>query len=169
MVTCAAALAYHGLLGPVDAMWLSYKFDLSTIPVQHLLALVSCATLRVDIYDFNGCDLVTLLDSVKSQYLRIESIDQSWSLGREETRALVRAMETRVERVDLVGSFEDETLVEYSGQGRCWNFSAESIVELEAWARSRDWTVTHHTTCLDVNPIVTLTKPGSELAIRSSF
>ena len=131
--TCAAALAYHGLLGPVNAMWLDenyFDFALSKIPEQHLTALVSCVTGIVIIRDFSDCDLVTILDSIKSKSL---NIFQSRRLGREETRALVRAMETRVERVELeVDSFDAETLVEYSGQGRCWECSATCTSEMES-------------------------------------
>ena len=60
--TCAAALAYHGLLGPVNATWLDrnyFDFDRVTIPVQHRTALVSCVTGIVNICHFNDCDLVT--------------------------------------------------------------------------------------------------------------
>ena len=84
--TCAAALAYHGLLGPVNATWLDrnyFDFDRVTIPVQHRTALVSCVTGIVNICHFNDCDLVTILDSIKSKSL---NIFQSRRLGREETR-----------------------------------------------------------------------------------
>ena len=51
----------------------------------------------VDISNVSGCDLVTILDSVKSNLLIIIS----QSLSSEETQALVRAMESGVLEVRL--------------------------------------------------------------------
>ena len=45
----------------------------------------------------SGCDLVTILDSTRSHGLLITE----QSLSSEETQALVRAMESRVEDVEL--------------------------------------------------------------------
>ena len=95
-ITCAASLAHHGLLGSVWGMRL-FDVDLTSVPAEHLASLVSSVTERVYIHNVCGCDLVTILDSVKSKVLGIW--DQS--LGSEETKALRRALVSRVERVAL--------------------------------------------------------------------
>ena len=62
-----------------------------------------------------GCDLVSFLDNLKCKLLNI-------SLSNEETRPLVRSMESHVEEVDLgVGgdvSLDIMGLTQYSGQGK---------------------------------------------------
>ena len=55
---------------------------------EHLTSLVSSVTGSVNIWKVGGCDLVTILDSVKSKVLSFIGL----SLGSEETQALVRAM-----------------------------------------------------------------------------
>ena len=69
------------------------------------------------ISNVSGCDLVSLLTSLKCQ----ELIIHRQTLGREETQALVRAMESDVERVRLnvEVTLDIEALTEYSGQGVC--------------------------------------------------
>merc|ERR1719195_1361369 len=92
--------------------------DLASIPAEHLASLVSFVTRNVDIINVRNCDLINILDNIKSKVLRISSM----TLNSEETRALVRAMESRVERVIL--GFEGEVildiraLTQYSGQGK---------------------------------------------------
>ena len=144
---CAASLAHHGLLGSVVELKL-WDVDLSPVPAQHLASLFSCvfdSGLRIN--NVSGCDLVSLLSSLKCHGLYITR----QSLGREETRALVRAMETGVTAVSL-GGWEEvildmETLAEYSGQGVCsWvtlydDTAARYRGELVTWARSRNWGV----------------------------
>ena len=62
-----------------------------------------------------GCDLVSFLDNLKCKLLDI-------SLSNEETRPLVRSMESHVEEVDLgVGvdvSLDITGLTQYSGRGK---------------------------------------------------
>ena len=60
---------------------------------------------------------MTILTSLKCGVLTISS----QSLGREETQALVAAMESHVERVALKNAvtLDIETLTRYSGQGVC--------------------------------------------------
>ena len=122
---CGASLAHHGLLGSVDQIGL-YNIDLSPVPAQHLASLVSCVTKELSIMNVTGSDLVSILSSVKSQRLYIFSnLSERYqryslgSLGREETRALVQAMESRVESVGLAGemTLDIKILMEYSGQG----------------------------------------------------
>ena len=116
-VTTAASLAHHGLLGSVKLYnLLLWNFDLSSIPSQQLVSLISRVTGFVSIENVSGCDLVTILDSVKSKILEINN----QRLGREETQALVRAMETRVENLDLIGvNLDMEVMENYNLQGKC--------------------------------------------------
>ena len=79
-LTCAASLAHHGLLGSLYDMDLC-NVDLSPVPAQHLASLASCVTSELHIQNVSGCDLVSLLTSLKCKYLIIIS----QSLGREET------------------------------------------------------------------------------------
>ena len=102
---CGVSLAHYGLLGSFDDMWL-YHVDLSHVPAQHLASLVSCVTSELRIENVSGCDLVSLFKSLKCKVLYISN----QSLGREETWALVQAMESRVGEVTLteVRRKEDE-------------------------------------------------------------
>ena len=98
-MTCAASLAHHRLLGSVQEMRL-WNVDLTSVPAEHLASLASCVnemTGGVIIENVSGCDLVNILDSVNCRRLSISS----QSLGSEETQALVRAMKSGVEVVNL--------------------------------------------------------------------
>ena len=71
------------------------------------------------------------------------------SLGREETRALVQAMESRVEEIWLADgdpSLDIKALTEYRGLGKCWKVKLcthdtkkRYSEDLSKWARSRNW------------------------------
>ena len=71
-------------------------------------------------------------------------------LGREETQALVRAMESRVRELVLYGkvTLDIRSLMEYSGRGKCrrmechYDTAARYSDELGTWATSRQWIVT---------------------------
>ena len=120
LIQCAGNLAHRDLLGDVKSIRLGYRGnveDLSTVPTPHLASLVSTATSVVYIRGVTGCNLVPILDGIKCQKLFI----YKQKLGRDETQALVRAMETRVEivRLDYV-DIDIEALTKYSGQGRCF-------------------------------------------------
>ena len=147
-VTCAASLAHKGMLGTVKHLRLD-DINLLSVPAQHLASLVSSVTLTLDVAEVRG-DLVTILDNVRSEELYI--VKQS--LGTEETEALVRAMETRVEAVELGDlTLEMETLTKYSGHGKCnkvmsdgesdfYDFlGAKYREELRSWATSKGWYV----------------------------
>ena len=100
--------------------WINLKNDdLVSIPSEHLASLVSCVKLWVEIEDVRNGDIISTLARLKCEMLRISS----QTLSSEETRALVRAMETGVENVELGFSGEvslDITaLTQYSGQGKC--------------------------------------------------
>ena len=71
-------------------------------------------------------------------------------LGSEETQALVQAMESRVEWVELGGkvTLDIRDLMKYSGQGKCSRVECGRDTagryrkQLKTWARSRFWKVT---------------------------
>ena len=92
--------------------------------------------------------MVTILDSVKSKVL---SICKN-CLGSEETRALVRAMESRVVDVVLYQevTLDIRVLMEYSGQGKCrrvecyYDTVAGYKKQLKNLAISKNWTVTFY-------------------------
>ena len=94
----AASLHHHGILiGSVDFMKLDedVDVDLASVPAEHLASLASCVTNDLIINNVSNCDLVSILDSVKCKGLKINR----QTLSCEETQALVRAMESRVEVV----------------------------------------------------------------------
>ena len=144
-IICTASLAHHGLLGSVKDMSLD-DVDLTSVPAEHLASLASSVTGRVYIENVSGCDLVTILDSVKSRVLDI----RSQSLSSEETQALVHAMESRVEWVELNGgvTLDIRDLMEYSGQGKCrviecqLNTADRYRKHLRRWAKGCNWAVT---------------------------
>ena len=80
-------------------------------------SLVSYVTKDFNINNISGCDLVTILDSVQCNTLTVSS----QSLGREETWALLRVMESRVSEVEIecfvtLHNGAEEALTKYSGQ-----------------------------------------------------
>ena len=141
---CGASLAQHGLLYSVREMRL-YNVDLSPVPAQHLASLVSRVFHVFCIKNVRGCDLVSLLTNLKCREVSIDN----QSLGREETRALVQAMESGVEevRLGIEVTLDMEALAEYSGQGVCMEVTLLGDTadryrkELVTWARSRNWRV----------------------------
>ena len=165
VTACAASLAYHGLLGSAEeSEYLVLEYvDLTNIPSEHLAALASWmpSLCDVSLNNVSGIDMESFLHSLKCQDFGI----YKQTLGREETEALVQAMESRVERVQLqdLVTLEMETLVTYSGLGRWWGVTVGccdddtelwrvNIKEpLKNWALSRDWTVT-----TDYNSLLTI-------------
>ena len=151
LITCGACLAHYGLLGSVDyGLWLETK-DLTPVPDEHLASLVSCVVDRVIIRDIRGCNLATILDVVKCERLIIIS----QSLSREETQALVRAMQTRLKRVLLMQdvTLDIGSLTKYNGQGKCteiWLGNIDTMTRYKeelavTWAMTRNWVVTKET------------------------
>ena len=141
---CSASLAHKGLLDSVRLMALR-DLDLSSIPSKHLASLVSCVTSLLRIQNVTGCDLVSILSSLKCEHLFITR----QRLGREETLALMQAMELGVEHVILLEevTLDIEALTEYSGQGVCrevelYNDTADRYrEEMRTWAMSINWSV----------------------------
>ena len=94
-ITCAASLAHHGVLGSVQVIRLcDVNVDLASVPAEHLASLASSVTERVYIHNVSGCDLVTILDSVKCKF---SSIISGRSLSSEETQALAQILESQGE------------------------------------------------------------------------
>ena len=145
VITCASSLAKYGLLGSVKGMRL-WNIDLTSVPAEHLASLVSSVTGHVHIREIRGCDLVNILDNVKSEVLVIKR----QSLGSEETQALVRAMESVVVSVELTEevTLDIRALMEYSGQGKCrviecqLNTADRYRKHLRRWAKGCNWAVT---------------------------
>ena len=143
-ITSAASLAHHGLLGSVEMLTLG-DVDLTSVPADHLASLVSSVTGNIVICNVSGCDLVTILDSVRSDWLYITR----QSLGIEETQALVRAMDSGVKKLNLnVGvTLDIAWAIRYNGQGKCRK--VECVLDttrryreqLRTWATSRKWKV----------------------------
>ena len=149
-ITCVAALTHHHhILCKIDSIVL-IDVDLSTVPTSHLMSLVSSVTETLLVEDVTGCDLVTLFDLV--QCVRI--IIKRQILKSEETQALVRAMESRVEKVRLDDvELDMETLTEYSGQGSYMVLDYETdeiatdvknVGKLKTWATENTWMLNHH-------------------------
>ena len=139
---CCASLSHHGLLGSIEKMRLK-DVNLAAVPAEHLASLFSCVTSFILIKNVSGCDLVNLMDSVQCQSLRF----YKQRLGRQETRALVRAMETRVEFVWLYDDtmIDISALIKYSGRGECWELTCWNPKneisyrnELRQWALERN-------------------------------
>ena len=144
-ITTAASLAQHGLLRSV--MWMRLKnVDLASVPAESLASLASCVTRNVDIHNVRNCDIISIMNHVKCEGLSISR----QSLSSEETQALVRAMESNVEWVQLGygdGRWDGEVilditaLTQYSGQGKCgvvkcWYGTADRYrEELSSWAQ----------------------------------
>ena len=147
LITCTASLAHNGLLGSVEEMMMK-DVDLNSVPAEHLISVVSSVTGEITIWNVSGLfrDLVTILDSVKS----VETLEIMYqSLGSEETWAMVRAMESRVELLTLDDMDMDiKVLMEYSGQGICRSVCCFGDAapryreQLRTWAISRHWEVT---------------------------
>ena len=142
VITCAASLAHNGYIGSRRHFrWLE-NVNLTSVPAEHLASFVSCVTRGFNIKGVSGCDIVNIIDSVKSEELHI----YNQSLDSEETRALVRAMESRVKEVMLFDvTLDIGALMEYSGQGKClWLVCAQDTAarysdQLRTWATSRNW------------------------------
>ena len=141
-IVTAASLAHHGLLGPVICMDLN-DVDLASIPAEHLASLASCVTEAVSMRSVN-CDISNILRSIRCRSIRINN----QRLSSEETRDLVRAMETTVESLYLAGttalSLDIETLTQYAGEGRCelvCSTDGGYKEELMSWAQKINWDV----------------------------
>ena len=146
-VPTVVSLNHHGLLYSVEELNL-WCVNIAKLPAEHLVSLVSCVTERVFIKDVRNFDMVTLLDSVQCVTLRISC----QNLSTEETWALVRAMESNVEVLELSDEEGDVTLditvlSQYSGQGKCYMVNCYKLFkvmyekQVRTWARKIKWVV----------------------------
>ena len=95
-IPIAVILAHHGLLASLETMRLK-DVDLASVPAEHLASLASYVTSSVFIVNVDNCDIISILDNLTCGTLMINS----QSLSSEETRALVRVMESGVKKVKL--------------------------------------------------------------------
>ena len=139
VIARAASLAHQGHLGSLD--WMNLQdVDLSSVPADHLASLVSSVTGEIKIENVRG--LVTFLECLMNRQLLITR----QNLDSEETRALVRAMESRVEEVELRDevTLDIRALMEYSGQGKCGKVKCHAgrySYQLSTWATNRNWSM----------------------------
>ena len=94
-ITFAASLAYHGLLGSVDSL-IMHDNNMSGVPTKHLSSLVSCVTETVNISRVKGLDLLSVVQSIKSQ----ELIIFKQRLGSKETQARIPRSKTNVKQAN---------------------------------------------------------------------
>ena len=134
-----ASLAHHGLLGSMDRLLLNTA-DLATVPADLLASLISYSREEVAIRNVKNCDMISLLDSVQCEQLRIGI----QSLSSEETMSLVRAMESRVERLKLASegdiTLDMAVLSQYSGLGKCYKVLFEGVFLVKYYEEVRSWT-----------------------------
>ena len=140
----AASLAHHGLLRSVKEMRLC-DVDLASVPAEHLASLAACVTECVGIRNVSNTDLISVLDSSKSEVIEIDK----QSLSTAETEALVRAM-ANVEGAELgywgKVTVDISTLVTYDGQGKCtrvrfWHTALNYREDVRRWAQRISWIV----------------------------
>ena len=158
-ISTVASLAHHGLLSSLESMSFT-DVDLSSIPDESLASLVSCVNLSVTIENVKNCN--SILDGVKSERLAI----QKQTLTSEETRTLVKAMESKVEKVEFgLSGAEGVTLdlvalTQYSGQGKCQTVYWENIffdkyeAELRNWVKRTDSELDEYESPMNPNPSV---------------
>ena len=149
---CGASLAHHGLIqsyGELTHLTLR-DLDLSPVPAQHLASLASVVSGDLRIENISGCDLVSLLTNIKFCLFDLKICRQN--LGKEETRALVQAMN----RVVQLGLLEEvvldiETLTEFTvpeaeGRGLIGMMGMRLLLKGDTAARYREelirvWTI----------------------------
>ena len=150
-ISTIAYLAHQTLQNIPHVEWLLWSVgsliledvDLASVPAEHLASLASCVEFKLHIINVRSTTLVDILDNIKC----IDLVIEKQSLGREETQAVVRAMESRVENVDLRDgvSLDLTTLTQYSGHGKCervWGYgeSADRYREVvRIWAQRMNW------------------------------
>ena len=150
-ISTIAYLAHQTLQNIPHVEWLLWSVgsliledvDLASVPAEHLASLASCVEFQLHIINVRSTTLVDILDNIKC----IDLVIEKQSLGREETQAVLRAMESRVENVDLRDgvSLDLTTLTQYSGHGKCervWCYgeSADRYREVvRSWAQRMNW------------------------------
>ena len=143
-IITAASLAHHRFLRSVQWMCLK-NVDLASVPSEHLASLISGMTGFLFINNVSNFDLINILDNLKCEWLFISR----QTLSSEETRALVRAMESGVELVELGRrgevTLDIRVLTQYSGhemcqEVSCWDDTAEKYrEELSSYSQRINW------------------------------
>ena len=114
-VASAAALARQGFLTSVRSLAL-VDVDISGVPTEDLAKLLGCVTESVIIENLRG-DVTSVFSNINCVILVIDKM----SLSPVDTQALVSAMDTRVEEINLHEgvTLDLETLTQYDGTGKC--------------------------------------------------
>ena len=111
LIRCAACLAHKG---PLRSVYLNdlnlLNVDLASVPAHNLASLIACVMGAIHISNVSGCDLVSILQSIRSKVLDI----CCQRLDSEETGALVQSMESSVEVVWLGDCDDAGNVVTYS-------------------------------------------------------
>ena len=146
----ATLLAKEGYLTTMKHLQIENRLrtDISEISSDDMAKLFSIVTDKavIDESVMSSSQMSAILASVQSKLLKFYYT----RLNEENTRALVTAMSTRVQRVMLVTdvTLDQELLAEYDGQGRCTKIEVHAqshtkyAARLKTWAEDKKWTVT---------------------------
>ena len=149
-VASAAALARQGFLTSVRSLAL-VDVDISGVPSEDLAKLLECVTESVYIENLRG-DVTSVFSNINSMFLVIDNM----SLSPVDTQALVSAMDTRVEEINLHEgvTLDLETLTQYDGTGKCgflrtWNIKCNNWLEdqeddFEEYEKVEKWRAEMH-------------------------
>ena len=145
----ATLLAKEGYLTTMKHLQIENRLrtDISEISSDDMAKLFSIVTDKavIDESVMSSSQMSAILASVQSKLLKFYYT----RLNEENTRALVTAMSTRVQRVMLVTdvTLDQELLAEYDGQGRCTridvygNSRDKYGTKLKTWAADKKWRV----------------------------
>ena len=146
-ISTAASLANYGLLGAVQRLDLE-NLDLASVPKNQQISLVSCVSESLKISNVCNVDMVSILDHINCAELYIEN----QNLCIKETNKIVKAMETKIEKLVLGGCegaviLDIMTLIKYSGRGRCgevtsWYAATDKYKKkILKWAKRINWDI----------------------------
>lgn len=150
-----ASLIYHNMLGEVSIKSLVlWDGDLSSIPTEQLVSLASGVTDQVCIRkETIILDQHVLLNNINSAEVEImiDINQRNQTLGIDETSALIKAMEQRVEKVTFYNGMADvEALFSlYNGRKKCSevrvvgfdSIEYRQCPELRKIAQNKNWDV----------------------------
>ena len=146
-ITIAAFLANNGLLGEVTGLSLE-NVDLASVPKDQLISLVACVSGCLKFINVCNIDILSILDHINCK----EMYFGKQNLCIEETKRIVRVMETKIEKLVLGGcegavSMDIMTLTQYSGRGRCaevtcWYDATDKYKKkILRWAKKINWDI----------------------------
>ena len=147
-ITIASFFANNGLLGEVTGLSLE-NVDLASVPRDQLTSLVSCVSGCLKIINASNIDISRILDHMNCKELYFGK----QNLCIEDTKRVVRVMETKIEKLILGGSegaviLDIMTLTQYSGRGRCgevtsWYDATDKYKKkILRWAKKINWDIT---------------------------